>query len=65
MKITKSSDVLTVEMKWKMAARVSLLALENGTEEGKRLAREEIMRMADVADFSVDLQAELKKQYTS
>lgn len=53
---------LTVEMKWKQSARICIAALENGTEEGKRLAREELMRMADVADFAVELQAELKKQ---
>ena len=53
---------LTINMKWKRAAELALFALENGTDEGKRLAREEIMRMADVADFSVDLQAELRKQ---
>jgi len=52
--------MLTIEMKWKQAARIAIMALENGTEEGKRLAREEIMQMADVADFAVDLQNEIK-----
>ena len=54
-------EILTVEMKWKQAARIAIAALESGTTEGKRLAREELMRMADVADLSVELQAELKK----
>lgn len=54
-------DILTVEMKWKQVARVIIAALEDGTDEGKRLAREELMIMADVADFAVELQAELRK----
>lgn len=56
------SQILSVNMKWKQAARYIAAALEDGTDEGKRLAREELMKMADVADFAVDLQDELKKQ---
>lgn len=52
-------DGLSLNMTWKTAARVAIAALEDGTAEGKRLAREEIMRMADVADFAVDLQSKL------
>lgn len=58
---TSHDGVLTIEMRWKQAARLALVALEAGTEEGKRLAKAEIMRMADVADFAVDLQAEARK----
>ena len=52
---------MTIEMKWKSAARMCIAALENGTDEGKRIAREEIMRMADVADMAVELQGEISK----
>lgn len=55
-------EILTVEMKWKESARIILVALENGTAEGKRMAREELMRMADVADFAVDLQRQLRER---
>ncbi|AWY09445.1 hypothetical protein vB_RpoS-V16_09 [Ruegeria phage vB_RpoS-V16] len=47
---------------WKQAARVILAALESGTPKGKELARAELFRMADVADFAQDLQAELRRQ---
>lgn len=50
---------LSIQMSWKQAARIAIIAMENGTDEGKRLAKAELLRMADVADFAVDLQAEL------
>lgn len=59
--MTRPTEIQTVEMKWKQSARVIAIALESGTDEGKRLAREELMRMADVADFAVELQEELRK----
>jgi hypothetical protein len=52
---------LTVNMKWKQAAQIIALVLENGTPEGKQIVKEELMKMADVADFAVDLQDELKR----
>lgn len=52
-------ETLSIEMKWKQAARYILAALEDGTPKGKDLARAELMKMADVADFAVDLQREL------
>lgn len=56
---TQQNETLTVEMKWKQAARYILAGLEDGTEKGRELARSELMRMADVADLAVDLQKEL------
>lgn len=53
---------LTIEMGWKTVARILIAALENGTDEGKKLARDELMKMADVADFAVDLQKELNRK---
>ena len=35
---------------WRTAVTIYLNALESGTEEGKRLAREEFYRMADALD---------------
>lgn len=52
-------EILSLDMKWKQAARYILAALEDGTPKGKELARAELMKMADVADFAVDLQREL------
>lgn len=52
-------ETLSIEMKWKQTARYILAALEDGTPKGKDLARAELMKMADVADFAVDLQKEL------
>ena len=35
---------------WRQVAGVIIAGLENGTPEGKRLAREELYRLADFAD---------------
>jgi hypothetical protein len=56
---------LTIEMKWKQTASIVIAALENGTDEGRKMARAEIMRMADVADFAVDLQREIETLRTT
>ena len=40
---------------WKAAAHIIEIGLANGTHEGKRLASEELQRMADVADRCVEL----------
>ena len=40
---------------WKAAAHIIEIGLADGTYEGKRLAREELQRMADVADRCVEL----------
>lgn len=54
-----AADVISITMDWKQAARLIAVALENGTDEGKRLAREELLRMADVADTAKELQDDL------
>lgn len=38
---------------WRATVGVILVALENGTPEGKRLAREELYRLADIGDAYV------------
>lgn len=37
---------------WRAAAEVILMCLENGTDEGKRLARDEVRLMARLLDES-------------
>ena len=54
-------ETLSINMTWKQSARIIAVALENGTTKGKQIAREELMRMADVADFATELQDELRK----
>lgn len=40
---------------WEAASQIYLAVLENGTEEGKEMAREEILRMARLLDqFKAD-----------
>lgn len=48
----KPAPVRTIDVTptWSAIVPVLLAALENGTDEGKRMAREEIMRMADLLD---------------
>ena len=50
---------LKIDLTWKFAASVIRLALENGTGEGKRLAVEELHRMAELADRAVSAEAAL------
>ena len=40
---------------WKAAAHIIEIGLADGTYEGKRLAKEELQRMAGVADLCVEL----------
>jgi hypothetical protein len=44
------SRVISLEMTWTHAAHIIAAALENGTGEGKRLARAELFRMAAALD---------------
>ena len=50
---------LKIDLTWKFAAKVIRLALENGTSEGKRIAVEELNRMAELADRAVAAEATL------
>ena len=47
----------TIEIKhsWEQIVGVLLRVLENGDENGKKMAREEITRMAKVADLAIEL----------
>jgi len=44
---------------WETAVRIYLMVLEDGTEEGKITAREELMRLARQYD---DLTADMKQE---
>ena len=43
-------ETIRLEMNWSAAAGIIAAALENGTGEGKRAARAELARMAELAD---------------
>lgn len=45
---------------WQECCKLITMALIHGTPSGKRMAREELERMAQVADMSVDLAKALK-----
>lgn len=49
-------EVKTVDITptWKAAARILLMTLEDGTEEGKQMARTEVLRMAGLLDSLID-----------
>lgn len=65
------SEQKTVDLtpSWESAAEILILVMDNGTEEGKRLAKEEIRNMARAADRALalvkdynDLLARVKEQ---
>ena len=45
---------------WASTAEICLIALECGTDEGKRMAKEEIRRMGRILDDQVKIQREGK-----
>lgn len=47
---------------WAWAAKVYILALENGTGEGKDSARKEIMRMAELLDKLIEERKQIDNQ---
>jgi hypothetical protein len=51
----EENPVRTVDMTptWEQAARMLLVVLENGSEEGKQMAREEVKRMGILLDSYV------------
>mgnify|MGYP003125697247 CR=1 FL=1 len=53
-KIVTKAEIKIVPT-WKAAAHIIEIGLANGTYEGKRQAREELQRMAGVADQCVEL----------
>lgn len=48
--VAAQREVIRLEMNWSGAAGIIAAALENGTGAGKRAAREELARMAELAD---------------
>jgi hypothetical protein len=44
------STKITITPKWSEVANLIILGLENGTEEGKQMAREELRSMASTMD---------------
>lgn len=60
------SEQKTIDLtpSWETAAEILILVLDNGTEEGKRLAKEEIRNMAKAADRSLALAKEYNNLLT-
>lgn len=56
MKNTTSPKTIDITPTWQQAINIYLMALENGTEAGKKAAREGLRHMADVAQRYVDEQ---------
>lgn len=54
------SEQKTIDLtpSWEATAEILILVLDNGTEEGKRLAKEEIRNMAKAADRALALAKE-------
>lgn len=52
---------ITIKMGWREALQICLASYENGTAEGRKIALEELNRMADVADKAIELQNELRE----
>lgn len=58
-------ETIDLTPSWVAAAKIILLVLENGTEEGKKQAREELFNMAKVADMYVEsLKPSSEDQFT-
>ncbi len=55
-------EVIDCTPTWEGVTQVLLAVLEDGSEEGKRIAREELVKMAKVADAHNDFIAEYKKE---
>jgi len=47
-----NSRTISFKMDWKTAVEILLAALEDGTGDGKRAARKEVRRMAEILDSS-------------
>lgn len=56
------AETIRLEMNWKAAAGIIGAALENGTGEGRRAARVELARMAELADERNTLARELERR---
>lgn len=56
--MTYETKTIDITPTWSQAASMLALVLENGTEEGKRDARKELARMAELADKYVASQKE-------
>ena len=46
-------DTINITPTWRVAVSICLAALENGTPEGKKLAKNELYRLADLMDTLV------------
>lgn len=61
-RIAEKPKTISLVPTWRAAAQIFIMALENGTEEGKRHAREGILEMAGKLD---ELNNELKRKLES
>lgn len=49
-----NKQTVDITPKWVSSARMCILALEHGTEEGKIIARAEIIRMGEILDAQLN-----------
>lgn len=52
--MTKDVEEIDLTPSWRETAQIIAVALENGTEEGKELARRELYRMASTLDKLIE-----------
>ena len=52
--ITMNNTKIKIDLSWNYAAQVILLSLNNGNAEGKKIAKEELFKMAALADKYAD-----------
>ena len=55
-----TTETIVIEQTWSSLIGAILAILENGNAQGKQIARDELVRMAKVADKAILLDAELK-----
>lgn len=47
---TTQTETIDLTPNWQTAVRIYCAVLENGTEEGKQMAREDLQRLARIVD---------------
>ena len=50
-------ETIEIKQTWEGIVAALILILEDGDEQGKKIAREEITRMAKIADLAIELTA--------
>jgi hypothetical protein len=55
-----TTETIVIEQTWSSLIGAILAILENGNAQGKQIARDELVRMAKIADKAILLDTELK-----